>query len=584
MHYRDVVSIIVGMYVATIPNRGAKPTIIIREGYRENGKVKNRTIANISHWPKEKIEALRLVLKGKKLAEVDKLFEKLESKHHGHVQAVLKVIDLLGLDKLISAKHCPERDIIVAVIVARLCSPDSKLAMTRWWNDTTLPDLLGLEGVDEKDIYQSMDWLLERQGRIEKKLAKRHLSDGDMVLYDLTSSYFEGVTCPLAKLGKSRDRKRNTLQVNYGLMASREGCPVSVSVFEGNTGDPTTLMEQARKAREDFGIDEMVMVGDRGMISQKQIDELKTMDGIAWITALKSGAIRKLSKAGVLQMDLFDERNIFELTHEDFPGERLVACRNQALGRKRKHKRDSMLEATVAELEKIRTMLKRGTLKKEERTKDKIGVRVGKIINKYKMAKHIVLDIDDNSLDFKINKESVAAEAALDGIYIIRTSLPKDKMDADEAVRSYKNLTNVERAFRSLKSIDLMVRPIRHRTEDRVKAHIFVSMLAYYVQRYMLEALRPLLFADEDQEAKKTRDPVKPSKRSRKALEKIKTKKLDDGTVVHSFKTLLHHMSTITRDLCRQSTQGDSSNTFTIDTTPNDKQQQVLDLLSQISL
>lgn len=572
------------MYVATIPNRGAKPTIIIREGYRENGKVKNRTIANISHWPKEKIEALRLVLKGKKLAEVDKLFEKLESKHHGHVQAVLKVIDLLGLDKLISAKHCPERDIIVAVIVARLCSPDSKLAMTRWWNDTTLPDLLGLEGVDEKDIYQSMDWLLERQGRIEKKLAKRHLSDGDMVLYDLTSSYFEGVTCPLAKLGKSRDRKRNTLQVNYGLMASREGCPVSVSVFEGNTGDPTTLMEQARKAREDFGIDEMVMVGDRGMISQKQIDELKTMDGIAWITALKSGAIRKLSKAGVLQMDLFDERNIFELTHEDFPGERLVACRNQALGRKRKHKRDSMLEATVAELEKIRTMLKRGTLKKEERTKDKIGVRVGKIINKYKMAKHIVLDIDDNSLDFKINKESVAAEAALDGIYIIRTSLPKDKMDADEAVRSYKNLTNVERAFRSLKSIDLMVRPIRHRTEDRVKAHIFVSMLAYYVQRYMLEALRPLLFADEDQEAKKTRDPVKPSKRSRKALEKIKTKKLDDGTVVHSFKTLLHHMSTITRDLCRQSTQGDSSNTFTIDTTPNDKQQQVLDLLSQISL
>jgi transposase len=429
-----------------------------------------------------------------------------------------------------------------------------------------------------------MDWLLERQGRIEKKLAKRHLSDGDMVLYDLTSSYFEGVTCPLAKRGKSRDRKRNTLQVNYGLMASREGCPVSVSVFDGNTGDPTTLMEQAQKAREDFGIDEMVMVGDRGMISQKQIDELKTMDGIAWITALKSGAIRKLSRAGVLQMDLFDERNLFELTYEDFPGERLVACRNPALGRKRKHKRDSMLEATSRELEKIRTMLERGTLKKEERTKDKIGVRVGKVINKYKMAKHVVLDIDDNSLIFKIDKDSVAAEAALDGIYIIRTSLQKEKMDADEAVRSYKNLTNVERAFRSLKSLDLMVRPIRHRLEDRVKSHIFLSMLAYYVQRYMLEALRPLLFSDEDQEAKKTRDPVAPAKRSQGALKKIRTKKLDDGTMVHSLKTLLHHMSTITRDLCRQSAQDNFSNTFTLDTTPNDKQQQVLDLLSQISL
>jgi transposase len=572
------------MHIHIVPNRNSKPAILLRESYRENGKVKKRTIANLSSLSLNQVGQIRLVLKGKKLAEVDKLFEKLESKHHGHVQAVLKVIDLLELDKLISARRCRERDIIVAVIVARLCSPDSKLAMTRWWDDTTLPELLGLEGVNEKDIYQSMDWLLERQGRIEKKLAKRHFSDGDMVLYDLTSSYFEGVTCPLAKRGKSRDRKRNTLQVNYGLMASRDGCPVSVSVFEGNTGDPTTLMEQAQKAREDFGIDEMVMVGDRGMISQKQIDELKTMDGVAWITSLKSGAIRKLSKAGVLQMDLFDERNLFELTHEDFPGERLVACRNQALGRKRKHKRDSMLEATIRELTKIQNMLERGTLKKEERTKDKIGVRVGKIINKYKMAKHIVLDIDDNSLEFKIDKESVAAEAALDGIYIIRTSLKEEKMDADEAVRSYKNLTNVERAFRSLKSIDLMVRPIRHRTEDRVRAHIFVSMLAYYVQRYMLEALRPLLFSDEDQEAKQTRDPVAPAKRSRKALEKIKTKKLDDGTVVHSFKTLLHHMSTITRDLCRQSTQGNSSNTFTIDTTPNDKQQQVLSLLSQISL
>lgn len=572
------------MYIEEVPNRNSPPAILLREGWREGKKVHKRTIANLSHWPKEQIETLRLLLKGTRLVPVDKLFEKLESKHHGHVDAVLKSVKRLDLDKIISSKRCRERDIIVAVIVARLCQPDSKLAMTRWWKDTTLLELLDLSDVDEDDIYEAMDWLLERQGRIEKKLAKRHLKDGDLVLYDLTSSYFEGVTCPLAKLGKSRDRKRNTLQVNYGLVANKDGCPVSVSVFEGNTADSTTLLEQAAKARRDFGIGEMVLVGDRGMISQKQIDELKDVDSLAWITALKTGAIRKLMKAGAVQPDLFDERNLFEFTHEDFPGERLVACRNELLGRKRKHKRESMLEATTKELEKIRVMLERGTLKKKERTKDRIGVRVGKVINKYKMAKHIVLEIDDNSFSFGIDEKSIAEEAALDGIYIIRTSVPNEKMSGDEAVRNYKDLTNVERAFRSLKSIDLMIRPIRHRKEDRVRAHIFCSMLAYYVQRYMLEALRPLLFADEDQESKKNRDPVAPAQRSDGALEKTRTKRLDDGTTVHSFKTLLHHMSTITRDLCRQSIEDEQTNTFTVDTIPNDKQRQVLDLLTQISV
>lgn len=571
------------MYVAEIPNRGGKPTFIIREGFREGGKVKNRTIANITHWPKDQINALKLVLNGTKIAAVDELFEKVESKHHGHVQAVLKVIDKLGLDKLISAKPCRERNIIIAVIVARLCQPDSKLAMTRWWKDTTLPEILDLELVDEDDIYDAMDWLLKRQRRIEKKLAKRHLKDGDLVLYDLTSSYFEGVTCPLARLGKSRDRKRNTLQVNYGLVSDRQGCPVSVSVFEGNTNDSTTLMEQAEKAHNDFGIKEMVLVGDRGMISQKQIDELRKVDSMAWITALKTGAIRRLMKAGAVQLDLFDERNLFELTHKDFPGERLVACRNATLGRKRNHQRESMVEATKRELEKIRTQLERGTLKKEERTKDRIGVRVGKVVNKYKMAKHFVLKIEDNRLDFKVDEASIATEAALDGIYVIRTNVPKKRMDGGEAVRSYKNLTNVERAFRSLKSIDLMVRPIRHRTEDRVRAHIFCSMLAYYVQRYMLEALRPLLFADEEQEVKKTRDPVAPARRSPRAIKKVHKKKLEDGTTVHSFKTLLQHMSTITRDRCRQAV-GRNENFFNVDTTPNKKQSQVSDLLAQIKL
>jgi len=568
------------MHIDIVPNRNSKPAILLRESYREGKKVKKRTIANISFLTIEQAEAFRLILKGEKIAPVDELFEKLSSKHHGHVHAVLKTVKKLGLDKIISAKPCRERDIIIAVIVARLCRPDSKLAMTRWWDDTTLPELLDLDGVTEDHIYDAMDWLLERQGRIEKKLANRHLKDGDMVLYDLTSSYFEGVTCPLAKMGKSRDRKRNTLQVNYGLVANKNGCPVSVSVFEGNTGDPTTLMEQAQKARDDFGIGEMVMVGDRGMITQKQINELKEVAGMGWITALKTGAIRKLMNGGALQLDLFDERGLFEFEHEDFPEERLVACRYPALARKRAHKRESMIEATQKELDKVRGMVERGRLKGQ----DDIGVRVGKVVNKYKMAKHVVLNIEDDSFSFEFDQSSIDAEAALDGIYVIRTSVQKEKMDADEAVRSYKNLTNVERAFRSLKSIDLMVRPIRHRTEDRVKSHIFLSMLAYYVQRYMTEALRPLLFADEDQEAKSTRDPVAPAKRSAKALEKVSTKTLDDGTPAHSFKTLLHHMSTITRDNCVQKIDGADDNTFSIDTRPNPKQQRVYDLLAAITV
>jgi len=566
------------MHIDIVPNRNSKPAILLRESYREGSKVKKRTYANLSFLTVEQAEAFRLILKGEQVASVDKLFEKLSSKHHGHVDAVLKVVKKLGLDKVISAKPCRERDIIVAVIVARICKPDSKLAMTRWWEDTTLPEMLDLAGVDEDHIYEAMDWLLERQGRIEKKLAKRHLNDGDMVLYDLTSSYFEGVTCPLAKMGKSRDRKRNTLQVNYGLVSTREGCPVSVSVYEGNTADPTTLMGQAQKVRDDFGVNEVVLVGDRGMITQKQIDELRETGSFDWITAVKTGGIRKLVDCDSIQLDLFDERNLFEFTHPDYPGERLVACRNPVLGRKRAHKRESMLASTVKELEKVRRMAGKGKLK----TAAAIGVRVGKVIYKYKMAKHFVPHIDEGRFDFEKNEESIAAEAALDGVYVIRTSLPEEKMEAAEAVRSYKNLANVERAFKSLKSVDLLVRPIRHRTEDRVRAHIFLSMLTYYVQRFMTEALRPLLFADEDQAAKSTRDPVAPAKRSQKALEKAAWKTLDDGTAVHSFKTMLHHMSTITRDRCVQKIPGAGDHAFDIDTMPNPKQQEVYRLLAAI--
>ena len=572
------------MYIEIVPNRNSRPAVLLREGWREGKKVKKRTLANLTDWPQDKVDALRMALSGVRLIALDEALDKHHTRTHGHVDLVLKAAKKLGLDKVISAKPCRERDILLATIVARVCAPDSKLAMTRWWRDTTLPELLDLDGVDEDDIYEAMDWLLTRQGRIERKLAKRHLQEGDLVLYDLSSSYFEGETCPLAKRGKSRDRKRNTPQVNYGLVTNQQGCPVSVSVYAGNTADSTTLMEQAHKVRDDFGIHEVVLVGDRGMITQKQIDELRDLNDIAWITALKSGGIRKLVEGGALQLDLFDERNLFELASPDYPGERLVACRNPALGRKRAHKRASMLEATEGELAKIHTSLKRGTLKKSERSKERIGVRVGKVINKYKMAKHFMLHIEEARFDFERNEKSIMEEAALDGLYVIRTSVPANQMDAAESVRSYKRLTSVERAFKSLKSVDLMVRPIRHHTEDRVRAHIFLCMLTYYVQYYIKEALRPMLFADDDLEHQAIRDPVAPAKRSRSALKKVSAKKLEDGTPAESLRTLLHHMSTLTRDTFVQKLPSGQSHTFDLDTRPDPNHQKVYARIADISL
>jgi transposase len=568
------------MHLHIVPNRNSKPAILLRQSYREGGKVKKRTVANLSFLSLHQAEMINLVLKGQKLLPVGDLFEKIGSKLHGHVHAVLKAMDRLGVDKLICSKPCRERNLMIGTIAALVTEPDSKLGITRWWSDTTLPETLGLGDVDEDDIYEAMDWLVARQPSIEKKLAKRHLKEGDLVMYDLTSSYFEGTKCPLAKLGHSRDGKKGKLQVNYGLLAGSGGCPVAVSVYEGNVGDPKTLLPEVCKVREEFGVKQMVLAGDRGMISQKQIDVVRDVDGIDWITALKSGGIRKLAEGGALQLGLFDERNLFEVYSEEYPGERLVACRNGELAQLRSRKRASMIESTKKELEKVCGMAGRGKMK----GRDKIGVRVGKVVNKYKMAKHFELDIRDDGFDFELNEQSVAAEAALDGVYVIRTSLSAQRMEAADVVRSYKNLSNVERAFRSLKSIDLLVRPIRHRTEDRVRAHIFVCLLAYYVQWHMMEAWRELLFADEDQESKKSRDPVAPAKRSAEALAKVHTKELDDGSVAHSFRTLLHHMSTITRDLCRSKVKGASEATFTMDTTPNPKQRRALELLSRISV
>ena len=567
------------MYIATVPNRGSPPALLLREGYREGGKVKNRTLANLSKWPPPKIDLLRRLLRDEPLAPVDALFEVVASTHHGHVQAVRSTMQRLGFDALIASRRSRERDLVVAMVAARILEPDSKLATTRWWHTTTLPADLGVSDADEDALYEAMDWLLARQGPIEQKLAALHLQPGGFVLYDLTSSYFEGTTCPLAAFGHNRDGKKGKRQVNYGLLTDARGCPVAVSVFKGNTGDPPTLLPEVQRVRDRFGVEQLVMVGDRGMISQTQITGLKTLAGVDWITALKTGAIRDLVAAGHVQLGLFDERNLFELTHPDFPGERLVACRNPELAKLRAHKRQALLAATGKELEKVRGMVARGTLK----GRDAIGVRVGKVVNKYKVAKHLRLEIHDDRFEFQVDAARVAVEAALDGIYVIRTSVPAERLDAADAVRYYKQLSAVERAFRSLKTIDLKVRPIRHRLEERVRAHIFLCMLAYYVEWHMREAWRPLLFADEDQAAKQTRDPVAPAKRSAAALRKVHTKVLDDGTPVHSFSTLLKDLSRVVRNVCRQRGAPEGP-TFEIVTTPSPTQQRTYDLLKTIAV
>lgn len=655
------------MYIATIPNRNSPPAFLLRKSYREDGKVKNRTLSNLSHLPLHSIEVLRRSLKGETLVSTN-AFEIIEdgSPAHGHVEAVMTAMKRLNFSRVICSRPSRQRDLVVGMVAARILEPKSKLATTLWWADTTLPQILNVSDADEDDLYDAMDWLLERQGDIEKKLAARHLGNDALALYDLTSSYFEGQSCPLAAQGHNRDGKKGKLQVNYGLLTNRKGIPVAVSVFKGNTGDPKTLMPQVEKVRDDFGIERFVMVGDRGMLTQKQIDLLRGIDGIDWIGALRPEAIKKLATNGWIQMGLFDERNLFELNHPDFPGERLVACRNVELAHRRSAKRDSLLRATVKELDRVRGMVRRGRLNGKDEIdarvrgilknyrigkhvevdvrddgfnykineealiaeatvkskgdqqllekllkrnqdhiksitrqlskltdrvskgrlhgKDQIGVRVGKVINKYKVGKHFDLDIRDDDFSFEINQDKVKKEASLDGIYIVRTSLSKEKMDAGETVRSYKLLSQAERAFRSFKTVDLMVRPIHHRIEDRVRAHIFLCMLAYYVQWHMMEAWRPLLYADEDQKAKELRDPVAPATRSDSAMKKVKTKQLEDGSKVHSFRSLVGHLAAIVRATCRCLNEKDQSATFTVVTSPNPKQQKAFDLLQEIKV
>ena len=555
-------------------------THLLRRSYREGGTVKNETLGNLSHLPDTLVEIIRRSLKGETFVPLAQAFEVTRSRAHGHVQAVAAAMQRLGVASLLASKSSRERDLVLAMVASRILAPQTKLATTRWWHTTTLAEDFGVADAGEDELYAAMDWLLQRQDTIQQKLAARHLCEGSLVLYDLSSSYFEGTTCPLAKRGYNRDGKHGLLQVNYGLLTDARGCPVAVSVHEGNTADSQTLLPEVQRLRQDFGLEHLVLVGDRGMISQKAIDEIRQTDGIGWITALKSASIRALVEQGQLQLGLFDDRNLLELSSPDYPGERLVACRNSQLAQLRAHTRDALLAATEVNLQKIKARVDAGRLAGQ----DAIGLRVGKIVNQYKVAKHFQLDIGDHTLAFQRHHDRIAAEAALDGVYIIRTSEPETQMDAPQCVRHYKSLAQVERAFRSLKTVDLKVRPIHHRLADRVRAHIFLCTLAYYVEWHMREAWRELLFADEDHAAKATRDPVAPATRSQAALTKVARQTLPDGTPAHSLATLLAELATLVRNTCRTPMAGPDAPTFDIVTTPNPTQTRALDLIQQITV
>lgn len=568
------------MHIDVVPNRGARPAYLLRESYREGARVHKRTLANLSSLSDEQIFAIRAVLRGAPFGPIAEHFEVIASRPHGHVQAVRVAMRRLGFESLLGARPSRQRDLVCAMVAARILAPHTKLATTRWWHTTTLAKDCGVADANEDDLYAAMDWLLQRQDKIQKKLATRHLPAGSLVLYDLSSSYFEGSTCPLAKLGYNRDGKRGLLQVNYGLLTDGRGCPVAVAVHEGNTADSKTFLPAVQRLQQDFAVERMVMVGDRGMISQQAIAELRQSAGMGWITALKSASIRALIAQGYLQLGLFDERNLFELSAPDYPGERLVACRNPELAKLRAHKREALLAATEINLEKIKARVDASKLT----GKEAIGLRVGRIINQYKVAKHFALNISAKAFTFHRNPDSIAAEAALDGIYIIRTAVATTQMTAADCVRHYKSLATVERAFRSLKTVDLKIRPIHHRLADRVRAHIFLCVLAYYVEWHLREAWRELLFADTEQQAKATRDPVAPAKRSKTALAKVASHTLDDGTPAHSFATLLAELSTIVRNTCRTPHAGADTPTFTVVTTPNPKQRRALELIQKIQV
>ncbi|MFQ5454124.1 MAG: IS1634 family transposase [Candidatus Zixiibacteriota bacterium] len=538
------------MYIDNVPNRNSPPAILLRESYRDGKKVCKRTVVNITKWPKHVINGLKELLSGKTLVPQDGIVVIERTTPHGHVKAILGAIKQLELDTIIYSKPCRERNLVLAMIVERLIYPCSKLATTRVWHSTTLAEQLCVEDATEEELYAAMDWLFVRQKKIENKLAKRHITEDSVVLYDTSSSYYEGRTCPLIAFGHNKDRKKGKQIIVYGVMTDSAGRPVAVDVYPGNTGDSTTALDQVNKLRKRFKLSNIVLVGDRGMITQTKVDTLKEYPGIGWISALKSKSIKELINKKHLQLSLFDKKNLAEISSPDYPGERLIACFNPLLAEERARKRSDLLEATEKKLKKIATQAERRT--KKPLAKEQIGIKVGKIINQYKMGKHFNLTIKDSFIAWERKENLIEQEAKQDGIYVIRTSEPKKKMSAENTVRNYKSLSLVERVFRSLKGIDILVRPIHHRTVQRVKTHIFICMLAYYVEWHMRKKLAPLLFDDEQlDEDRKVRDPVAPAKPSDSAKKKKKVRKTKDGFPIHSFDTLLIELGTLSRNRCK---------------------------------
>ncbi len=542
------------MYIESVPNRTSPPAILLRESYREDGKVRKRTLCNLSDWPKAHIEGLRGVLKGGTVIPADReAFTITRSLPHGHVAAALGTAHKIGLDRILGPDGNRCRDLVLAMIVGRILDPASKLAAARALSPATatssLGTVLGLGEVDEDELYTALDWLLERQPAIETALARQHLKNGTLVLYDVSSSYMEGHCCPLARRGYSRDGRQGTLQIVYGLLCAPDGCPVAIEVFDGNTGDPMTLATQVEKLKQRFVLDHVVLVGDRGMITQARlVDDIKAA-GLDWITALRAPAIQELVKGGALQLSLFDQRDMAAITSPDFPDERLIVCRNPDLAAQRTRKRQELLAATERDLARIQTAVARK--RKPLRGAAQIALAVGAVIEQHKMRKHFDLTITDHSFAFARKTVEIAAEAATDGIYIVRTSLAVAVLDDAATVRSYKSLSQVERAFRCIKTVDLHVRPIYHWLADRVRAHVFLCMLAYYMEWHMRQKLAPMLFDDTDKQAAEAAraSVVAPAQRSETAIRKQTTGMTPDGLPVHSFRTLLADLATLTRNI-----------------------------------
>lgn len=570
------------MYIERVPNRNSPPAVLLRESYREGSKVRKRTLANLSSLPDEAVDGLRILLKGGTAIEnLPEAFEITRSRPHGHVAAVLGTLKNIGLHNTIAPESSRNHNLVVAMIVARIVDPVSKLATARGLDpatcSSTLGELLGVSLADEDQLYEAMDWLLSQQAEIEQRLAQKHLCENTLVLYDVSSTYFEGSSCPLAQFGYSRDKKKGKLQITFGLICNGAGCPVAVEVFDGNTGDPTTFTPQIEKVRSRFGIKHVIWVGDRGMITQARIkQDLQPVEGLHWITSLRCEQIRALVEQEAIQLSLFDQQDLAEISCADYPNERLIACRNPLLAEQRKTKREELLTATERELDKIVAATQRQ--KRRLVGAAQIGLRVGAALNQFKVKKHFQIEITDENFSYQRNPDSIATEAALDGLYVIRTDVSADTLDADSTVRAYKSLSSVEQAFRSYKTVDLKVRPIYHHLADRVKAHVFLCMLAYYLEWHMRKRLAPILFDDDSKVLPESTCVVAPAVRSDAAIAKAQTKRTLDGFPVHSFQSLLTDLGTITNNRI-QSTLSSTRMTFDKITTPTPLQQKAFDLL-----